>query len=95
MEFLKSCAHDEACIILWDEHLDWRDEISGATLLHVACWTGNINLFRSFCNDLNVRGCLQTAKNKQLWKYVKKMLCKREGFGHGRQSKGIAMAKWQ
>ena len=54
MEFLKSSAADEACIILWDEHLDWRDEMSGATLLHVACWTGNINLFRSFCNDISV-----------------------------------------
>ena len=54
MEFLKSSAVDEACIILWDEHLDWRDEMSGATLLHVACWTGNINLFRSFCNDISV-----------------------------------------
>ena len=53
MEFLKSSAGDEA-VILWDEQLEWRDPASGATLLHIACWTGNINLFRSFCNDLSV-----------------------------------------
>ena len=54
MEFLKSSSTEEACTILWDEHLDWRDEDSGATLLHIACWTGNVNLLRSFSNDMSV-----------------------------------------
>ena len=26
----------------------------GASLLHVACWTGNLELFRAFCLDANV-----------------------------------------
>ena len=54
MEFLKASAGEEAVVILWDEHLEWRDERTGATLLHVAAWTGNINLFRAFCNDISV-----------------------------------------
>ena len=54
MEFLKSSTTSDSCIILWDEHLDWRDEDTGATLLHIACWTGNINLLRTFCNDISV-----------------------------------------
>ena len=54
MEFLKASTTEESCTILWDEHLDWRDEETGATLLHIACWTGNVNLLRSFCNDIAV-----------------------------------------
>ena len=54
MEFLKSSSTEESCTILWDQHLDWRDEDTGATLLHIACWTGNINLLRTFSNDISV-----------------------------------------
>ena len=54
MEFLKSSSAEESCTILWDQHLDWRDEETGATLLHIACWTGNIALLRTFSNDISV-----------------------------------------
>ena len=54
MEFLKSSSTEESCTILWDQHLDWRDEDTGATLLHIACWTGNIALLRTFSNDISV-----------------------------------------
>ena len=27
----------------------------GLTLLHIAAWTGNLNLFRAFCNDVKVQ----------------------------------------
>ena len=54
MEFLKSSSTEESCTILWDGHLDWRDEETGATLLHIACWTGNIALLRTFSNDISV-----------------------------------------
>ena len=53
MEFLNSSAAEDACVILWDEHLEWRDP-AGCSLLHIACWTGNLNLFRQFCNDITV-----------------------------------------
>ena len=45
----------DTCTILYDEHIDWRDP-GGASLLHVACWTGNLELFRAFCLDSNVSG---------------------------------------
>jgi len=57
MEFLKTSSQPDSCTILWDEHIDWRDE-SGCTLLHIACWTGNIELFKLFCLDTNGRKLL-------------------------------------
>jgi len=57
MEFLKTSAQPDSCTILYDEHLDWRDQ-GGASLLHVACWTGNLELFRAFCLDANGRKLL-------------------------------------
>ena len=52
-DFLKAASKEDACTILWDEHVDYRDD-QGVHLLHVAAWTGNIELFKTFCNDTNV-----------------------------------------
>ena len=57
MEFLKTSAQPDSCTILWDEHLEWRDD-SGCTLLHIACWTGNLELFKLFCGDTSVSSVL-------------------------------------
>merc|ERR1712106_407091 len=65
MEFLKTSAQPDSCTILWDEHVDWRDE-SGCTLLHIACWTGNIELFKLFCGDSNGRKLLALSTTSGL-----------------------------
>jgi len=65
MDFLKTSAQPDSCTILWDEHLEWKDE-SGCTLLHISCWTGNMELFKLFCADSSGRKLLALSTSSGL-----------------------------
>ena len=41
--------------------LDWRDS-EGFSLLHIACWLGNLTLLKSFCQDTKVRVLVGNSK---------------------------------
>ena len=48
---------------LRDKHISWSDE-DGNTLLHLAAWHGDLNLVRSFFENIRGRK-LVTATNKR------------------------------